>query len=365
LFAAGIAATALTASVARAQVTAAQGYEPPDDTPSVKLGGTIFADYTYQDKPEVADTGKNLIHQNSFNVTRSYINAFATISHLVSARITTDIFRDSNSADPALNGSSVFRLKYAYGQVNFDEWVGKGAWIRIGTQQTPFVDYEENIYRYRFQGTIFVDREAFLTSSDFGLSGHYNFPANYGEIHMGVYNGEGYSSLADANGANDQKAFQIRATLRPAPGVEVAKGLRLTAFYDGDNYLKDSKKRRFVAQATFEHPYVNAGFDWLDAKDQKTPAAAEVHAQGWSGWITPRTPFGLEALLRYDELKPNKNALVGSAKKKRFIGGISYWFPVMKGVSSALLADYEEVKYDAFLAKPKEQRWALHTLFNF
>jgi hypothetical protein len=362
LSAAGIAAMVFGAGIASAQVTAAQGYEPVDDTPSVKLGGTIFADYTYMDQPEVKDSSGKNVHQNAFNISRAYVNVFANISHLVSARITTDVKADTNSSDSSLNGSNVIRLKYAYGQLNTDEWAGKSSFLRLGLQTTPFIDYEEGIYRYRFQGPVFVDREGFLTSSDYAFGGHYNFPSNFGDIHVGVYNGEGYGSQADQTGANDQKAVQIRFSLRPAPAVPVLKGLRLTAFYDGDNYLKDSKKRRFIANLTFEHPYINAGFDYLDAKDQKTPTAADVHAQGWSAWATPRTSFGLEGLFRYDELKPNKDV---SAKKKRTIVGVAYWFPVMKGVSTALLADSEQVKYDQALNKPKEQRYALHALFNF
>lgn len=361
---AAVLAVTVVAGAARAQVTPAKGYDPVDDTPVVKLGGTIFADYTYQDEPAGKDAAGNTIHQNSFNVTRAYINVTGNLSHLLSYRITPDIKADTNdpATDKSLSGSNVFRLKYAFGQLNFDEWAGKGSWIRIGLNQTPWIDYEEGIYRYRFQGPVFVDREGFLTSSDYGLSAHYAIPGNFGDVHLGVYDGEGYGSLADANGATDQKAVQARLTIRPAPAGPVLKGLRLSAFYDGDNYLKDARKRRFVGSVTFEHPFVNAGLDWLDAKDRKTPGAPEVHAQGWSAWATPKTPFGLEALLRYDDLKPDRNV---SAHKKRAIAGIAYWFPVQKGVSAALLADYEQVRYDTPLGKPKEQRWALHTMFNF
>src|SRR5450756_1985897 len=84
LFLAGFAA-ALVAGTARAQVTPAQGYEPIDDTPSVKVGGTIFADYTYQDAPKGTDADGNSIHPNSFNVSRAYINVFGNLSHLISA----------------------------------------------------------------------------------------------------------------------------------------------------------------------------------------------------------------------------------------------------------------------------------------
>ena len=43
-------------------------------------------------------------------------------------------------------------------------------------QQTPFIDYTEGIYRYRFQGTIFTEREGYMTSSDFGVSFHSTLP---------------------------------------------------------------------------------------------------------------------------------------------------------------------------------------------
>ena len=85
-------------------------------------------------------------------------------------------------------------------------------------QQTPWVDFEESIYRYRFQGTIFADREGYLSSSDVGASFHYNLPGNYGDVHAGVYNGETYSKPE----VNDQKGFMVRGTFRPLPDEPAA-----------------------------------------------------------------------------------------------------------------------------------------------
>ena len=189
----GLVAAMLVATPgALAQVTPAQGYEPVDDTPSVKVGGTIYADYTYTAEPTALDANGNPYNPASFNVSRAYINVTGNVSHLVSFRITPDITRETGSGS-SLNGSYTVRLKYAFGQFNFDNSLGKGSWARLGLQQTPLVDYEENIYRYRFQGTTFADREGYLTSSDAGASFHYNFPANYGDVHVGYYNGDGYS----------------------------------------------------------------------------------------------------------------------------------------------------------------------------
>jgi hypothetical protein len=352
---------------ARAQVTAAEGYTPPDDTPTVKVGGTIFADYTYQLFPRAVDSDGNVIHPNAFNVARAYINVTGNISHWVSFRITPDVVRvgsvagtDGNGSVPGLTGTLTYRLKYAYGQINFDDFAPKGSWLRLGMQQTPIVDYLETVYRYRFQGTVFPDREGFLSSSDLGATVHFVFPGNFGDIHVGGYNGETYT----APEANDQKAIQGRLTIRPLPRVPILRGLRLTGFFDHDHYVRDARRDRGMIDLSFENPCLNFGAMYLKAKDQNASASKpEVIAEGYSVWATPRTPFGIEALLRYDYLKP----VGGTAQRKdRFIGGLAYWFPVKGNVAAALLADYEQVRYRNFLpVRPKEERYALHTLFNF
>src|SRR5216684_2403574 len=81
------AAFTLYAAAAFAQVTPAAGYTPPDDTPSIRVGATIFADYTYQQNPKITDTDGNSVNFNSFNVTRSYINVTGNISHLLAFRV--------------------------------------------------------------------------------------------------------------------------------------------------------------------------------------------------------------------------------------------------------------------------------------
>src|SRR5438067_9500493 len=184
--------------LASAQITPAAGYTPPDDTPSIRVGAVIYMDYTYQQSPETTDADGNTINPSAFNVTRSYINITGNLSHIVAFRITPDVQRQSGlislaSPNSITNDSLVFRIKYAFAQFNLDDWMTKGSWARFGIQQTPLLDYEEGIYRYRFQGTTFTEREGFYNSADAGASFHYNFPSNYGEAHVGVFNGERYA----------------------------------------------------------------------------------------------------------------------------------------------------------------------------
>jgi hypothetical protein len=345
-----------------AQVTPAGGYTPPDDTPSLKVGATIFADYTVLQTPKIKDADGNEVTSNSFNVGRAYINVTGNISHRIAFRITPDIVRESGTGS-SLSGSYTYRLKYAYAQFNLDDWLNKGrtgTWVRLGMQQTPWVDFMETVYRYRFQGTIFEDREGFLSSSDVGAVFHTNLPGNYGDVQAGIYNGETYSRPE----ANDQKAFMARATFRPLRMHPVLRGLRVTGFYDKDAYVKDADRLRAIAAVTFEHKYLNAAFDYLAARDQNASATKPpVSARGYSVWATPRATNGWEGLLRFDHLEPNKDA---SGTRNRSLVGIAYWFPHQGTVSTALLLDFEQVKFNDFATpQPTQNRLALHALVNF
>jgi hypothetical protein len=332
----------------------------PDDAPSVRLGGTLFTDFTYTQSPDATDADGNSYHPSQFNVARSYITITGTVSHLVAFRFTPDIARETGSGS-ALAGSLTFRVKYAFAQVNLDEWTGSGSWVRLGIQQTPWVDFEEGIYRYRFQGTVFAEREGYLSSSDAGASFHGNLPSNYGDVHVGIYNGENYNH-SEVNG---RKALQARGSVRPfAAGTPVLRGIRVHAFYDADSYVRDGDRRRADVSATFEHPHLNAGIEYLDTRDQASVLQRRVDGRGYSAWATPKAANGWEALLRYDRMTPDTSA--DEQTRTRVILGVAYWFPHQGSVSSALLLDYDGQTFHNFTTDvPKQQRIAVHALVNF
>jgi hypothetical protein len=356
-----MAAFLATASSANAQVTTAAGYTPPDDTPVIRVGATIFADFTIQHQPKITDVDGNSVSLNQFNVGRAYINVTGNISHLIAFRITPDIVRETGTGS-SLNGSLSYRLKYAYAQFNLGDWMTAGSWARFGMQQTPWVDFEETVYRYRFQGTIFADRESFLSSSDVGASFRYALKNNYGDVHAGFYNGENYNRAE----VNDQKAFMIRGTVRPLPmGAPVMRGLRLTGFYDADHVVKNADRTRALGAVTYEHQYVNANFSYLKATDQSRVINPELDSEGYSVWFTPKTTKGWEGLLRFDHLDRETSATV-KGTTDRTIAGIAYWFPRQGNVSTVLLLDYENVNNkDYNPVRADERRWAVHMLVNF
>ena len=352
------------AASAYAQVTPAAGYVPPDDTPSFKVGAVIYADYTWTDEPEITDANGNVVDPSTFNVQRAYINVTGNVNHWISYRITPDITKQTlTSGDQTLsdNNSLVFRLKYAFGQFNLDDaWKSKGSWVRFGEQQTPYVDWMEQIYRYRFQGTIGFEREGYLSSSDFGLSTHYNFPGNHGDVHAGYYNGENYATSPDPN---DQKAFEIRATVRPAPMVSWLRGLRITGFWVDDTFNRGNPRRRLVGALTYEHKYVTFGAEHLEGREQPNDASATVTSKVSSVWATPKLGKGWELLLRHDWRGLNEDT---ESERKRNIAGVAYWFKTQSPAQASLLLDWERVENSSVIPPGADEiRYALHSLFSF
>jgi hypothetical protein len=236
------------------------------------------------------------------------------MNHIIAFRITPDISRETGSGS-SLNGSMVFRLKYGYAQINLDDWLWRGSSVRAGMIQTPLVDFEESVYRYRFQGPTFTDREGCLTSADVGVSFRTQFPG---------------------------------------------------------------ERRRLASLITYEHRFVNAGYLYLDAADRTSRTAARADAVGHSLWFTPRLLLGpaqttpptpgtrpsLEGLFRYDRLEPNR---ASRSVKTRTIAGVAYW-PRMATASltSAVLLDLEQVRYRNYMpSRQTERRLTVHLLLQF
>lgn len=304
--------------------------------PAFKLGATLFADYTKQDAT------------SSFNISRAYINVTGMLNERIAFRVTPDVARELGGGS-SLNGSQQFRLKYAYAQLNLDEWTTKGSFVRFGMQQTPFLDFNEAIYRYRFQGTLFSEREGYLASSDTGVTVRYVLPSEYGDIHAGFYNGEGYSKTE----TNDEKGVQLRASLRPFPKSRLGKGLRATVFLVDDAYDANAQRERFIGQLTYEHARVRGGAEVLSTKDRG------LDGRGWSVFATPRLAKNWELLLRHDHNRPDSAT---DLVRKRDITGIAYWIPNLDKTTAAVMIDRDALRVTG---KDDDTRYGVKLLLVF
>jgi hypothetical protein len=268
-------------------------------------------------------------------------------------RFTPDVRRVN---DGTLSGSLVLRVKYAF--VQFDNVTPKG-WIRLGAHQTPWLDFEESVNRYRVQGTMFAEREALIPgSSDFGASYFTPLPGGYGEIQGGVFNGEGYAQPE----ANKYKSVQGRITVRPLPNAATLKGLRVSAFYNAGWYAADRPRRLGIVMGSFEHTHIVGTIQALEATENPSGGPTDTDRSGWSAFIEPRQGLsGLAGIFRYDDYDPITS--VPSNAHRRVIAGGAYWF-VWPRTRLGLVVTNEQVHYDT-AAQPKENRLLVQTHVEF
>jgi hypothetical protein len=314
---------------------------PEKTYPVVTVGGLTYAQYGY----DFRDSNVHTRDFNAFDVTRAYININAELAKNIRARITPDI---SRVTDGSLSGSLIYRLKYGY--VQFDN-LTPHSWLRLGLHQTPWIDFEESIDRYRVQGTLTAERDGLIPGSgDFGVGYNQQIPQEYGEIQAGVYNGEGFKSAE----TNKYKSFQGRLTVRPFPRAGVAKGFRVSGFYNFGYYDEDRPRRLGIAMASFEHKHLVASGEFLAATERPKPLTADVDRRGYAGFLEVRQGMeGAAAFVRVSSFDPDKDKDDNS--KKRFIGGVAYWLKWDK-TRLGLLLNEEYVQWDQAANIPDESR---------
>ena len=336
--------------VAQAQ-TPTPATTPPAEPeyPIVRVGVLSYVQYDAE-----------LEHRDGFNVfdlTRGYINVNGQLARNVRFRITPDVRRATS--DTTLSGSLILRIKYAF--VELDNFKTERSWVRFGAHQTPWLDFEESIDRYRVQGTMFSEREGLIPgSSDFGV-GYFTPIGKYIDIQTGVYNGEGYAQTD----ISKQKSVQGRVTLRPFAGRGTANGFRLSGFFSGGWYAADRPRRLGIVMGSFEQTHLVTTLQYVKALENPNPIMPRnIWRSGPSGFIEIRQGLqGWAALARVDLFDPNQS--VADNSQRRIIAGGAYWFVFPRNSRVALVATNEQVHYEPASGRVNENRLLVQTLVEF
>jgi hypothetical protein len=317
------------------------------DYPIIRVGVLSYVQYDAE--------LENRQGYNTFDLTRAYINVNGQLSKNVRFRVTPDVRRITDSA---LAGTLVLRIKYAF--VELDNLTGARSWVRFGAHQTPWLDFEESINRYRVQGTMFSEREGLIPgSSDFGV-GIFTPVGKYIDLQAGVYNGEGYAA-ADAN---KFKSAQARVTLRPFAGRGIANGFRLSGFYNKGWYAADRPRDLGIVMGSFEHTHLVAMLQYLNATENPNALTPrDIDRTGSSGFLEVRQGMaGWAALARVDAYDPD-DALVDNSQRRVVAGGAYWW--VWPRDRVGLVVTNEQVHYDAAAARPQENRLLVQMHIEF
>jgi hypothetical protein len=240
---------------------------------------------------------KNRDGFNAFDITRGYINIQAELAKNIRFRITPDVRRIT---DGSLAGSIGLRLKYVYVQIDN---LTPRSYLKFGLHQTPWLDFEQSINRYRVQGTMFSEREASSRVVRLGRRLSSRFAGDYGEVFGGVYHGEGYTRAE----ANKAKSVQGRITVRPLPAAPIAKGFRLSGFYNLGWYDTGQPRRHGIVMGSFEHPRLVGTAQWLTATEKPLRTAArDTDRRGYSLFGEVRQGMkGWAGLVRHDHFDPD------------------------------------------------------------
>jgi hypothetical protein len=218
----------------------------------IKISGTFFADYAAylhtgfgpQFLTQLNQAGPGNDGFNSFDVTRTYINVFYTPNEAVTLRITPNIYRQvdvsnaqsfgkGSAISSSSNGNLGFRLKYAYIELNHpfegSKAFGKDK-ITFGQTPNPLVDWEENLYGYRF---VNLTPWNYLSLSSTYVGGRVHGPVmvngkEYLDYDLGVFNTASFHAIEQ----NDKKQVMGRLTWYPAGTTVDRTGMGLTVFED-------------------------------------------------------------------------------------------------------------------------------------
>lgn len=336
--------------------------------PETSVGGVIYL----HNMTDMSDNspGKSAEKKgyDEVAVDRVYLNFTQSITPKVKMRVTTDIYQ--NAATTAVrdsggtkvpsyyNGWSV-RLKYAYADLgNFLPQTT----FRLGMMQSPWIDYVENLWKYRVVAQTLMDVEGQFASSDLGAGILYKLPKGYGEFYGNAVNGTGYSAPEN----NKEKDFAGRLALNLIPQWKGNRSFQVAGYYyngytnPSPNYTPALYRNRAGGFAYFAYDYISLGAEYDVTHDDKLTGSAisYTNSGGYSVFGELKPPKGVKfiedlALFgRYDQWDPNTNR--GDTTKAgvpdrsisvhtRMIGGISY--QVAKNVR--LMLDGQRLTYNS------------------
>jgi hypothetical protein len=269
-------------------------------TPSVRVTNTAFLNYFVS----LSDT---LGRANNFDVARAYINVFGKFDNGISTRVTADIYRPAD-------GTLTYRLKYA-----FVAWNPGGSpyTVKFGAIQTPWMDWEETLWDYRFQGPVAMDRAGYLTSSDLGIGVDGSYNMDKVNFQATAVNGEGYSKP----GGDQGKDAQVRASLRLLNTDDPSRvgGLRVTAYGQYGKMTGGGPRNRFIGMLSYRSKALTLAGEAAVTKD-RLASGTDVDGKVFSAFGVAhvgQTPVAV--IGRVDHVDPDTHA-AGDAYTTLIVG---------------------------------------------
>ena len=284
-----------------------------------KISTLFYSDWAYYPKTgfgpqfltQINPPGPKNYNYNSFDITRAYINLFFTPTQDFTFRLTPNIYRTngSPSSDKSgtnggvgtnLDGNLSYRLKYAYIDWNtpfakLEQYLPAVAPLKedkltFGQQQNPLVDWEENLYGYRF-ASLTPWNYLSLSSTYTGLA--VKGPVTFGgeqfvDYDFGIYNNSNFHQTEQS----ETKTGMARVSYYPFGARSRFDGLGITGFFDYGypNKTPDSGVQQHISRLAALIHYTTDWWGIAGEYDQGHNAFTSGNLFSGSG---PADQFGL------------------------------------------------------------------------
>lgn len=350
---------AITGMIAFSAPAFAGGVNVFDDGESkLKLEAKFFLNTKFIKKTDQAGITDQT---SSLAVDRAYFGAKYYFNDDWMMRITTDTHLDTALGK---KNNNIF-LKYAYVE---GKLFGKAAVLRLGQSHTPWIDYEQGLWKHRYVSKVFVDSKGFDSSSDLGIG-------LKGELADGMFKywitetaGAGYShpgmhkDVVTGSWAKGVKAFDFdgRIGIYPIKGLtldfQLRDGFKGTKYFDKANGQTTPGTRHTLYQGMVSYGTHDwrLGSNYLTERSSRRAdvlnavTAREDKTNGFDVWAwanVPGTAFG--AFGRYESDKLKRSGTGVNPTTKRYVLGLEYT-PV-KHISFSLAYDYSKTKDAKFV----------------
>jgi hypothetical protein len=216
-----------------------------------RLGAVFYGDYRFytntgfqpQEMTQLTNPGPGNNNYNSFDITRTYLNFFFFPTKDWTLRITPNMYKTIGSSNikvgqttgfgSNLDGNLGVRIKYAslaYSGLWDHVPMLKGGTVSLGEIPNPLVDWEEQLYGFRFVNLTPWNWLS-LSSTQVGVSmqGPVKFNDRmYLDYDIGAFDNASFHAFEQT----DTKQFMVRGTVYPFGANWRYDGLGITGFYN-------------------------------------------------------------------------------------------------------------------------------------
>lgn len=298
--------------------------KPSSWTDRISLSGKTYLRYTWQ-LDEAAGNA------NAFAIDRLYLQSEYRFTDRLLAQVTLE------AGDLREGGGGPLDVVTKYLFFEAKDLGFTGTYLRVGQLPLAWVPYEEDLWGLRMQGSVFMDRAGYMTSTDLGIAFGGKLPMSYGSFQVDVGNGEGWKSPE----LFKRKAIEARLTVNPLASMGgVVANLFLSGFgyyggYDNAGFTEHARQR-YIGQVGYHDEDLTLAAEYAFLTDASAALSKRydlgytsvAHGVGFSAFgvlgLVKFSPVarGWDLFARFDHIDPETS--VADNEVSTVIGGLGW-----------------------------------------